>query len=151
MAAEARTLTGADVEELRRSPLFSEVGRKELARLAQTMSERTFPAGAAVTTEGEVGVGFFLIADGEASVTVAGKEAWKLGPGDHFGEIALIVEAARTASVTADTELRCYAMSSWEFRKLAETNAAFSWKLLQSMAHRLLKLEQLQLGQESNP
>jgi CRP-like cAMP-binding protein len=133
------------IEHLRRSPLFAELGRRELERLAATMSERTFPAGTAVTTEGEVGVGFFLIAEGEAAVAVGGTEAWKLGPGDHFGEIALIVEAARTASVTAETELRCYAMSSWEFRKLAETNAAFSWKLLQAMAHRLLKLEQLQL------
>jgi CRP/FNR family transcriptional regulator, cyclic AMP receptor protein len=138
-------LTGADPEELRLSPLFAELSRKDLRRLALTMSERPFSAGTAVTTEGEVGVGFFLIVEGEASVTVGGKEAWRLGPGDHFGEIALIVEGARTASVTAETELRCYAMSSWEFRKLAETNAAFSWKLLQAMARRLLKLEQLQL------
>jgi CRP/FNR family cyclic AMP-dependent transcriptional regulator len=136
-------LTDARIEELRRSPLFAELSRRELGRLAPAMSERTFPAGSAVTTEGEVGVGFFLIADGEATVSVGGKEAWRLGPGDHFGEIALIVEGARTASVTAETELRCHAMSSWDFRKLAETNAAFSWRLLQAMAHRLLKLEQL--------
>jgi CRP/FNR family transcriptional regulator, cyclic AMP receptor protein len=136
-------LTDARTEELRRSPLFAELSRRELGRLAPAMSERTFPAGTAVTTEGEVGVGFFLIAEGEATVSVGGKEAWRLGPGDHFGEIALIVEGARTASVTAETDLRCHAMSSWEFRRLAETNAAFSWRLLQAMAHRLLKLEQL--------
>jgi CRP-like cAMP-binding protein len=144
-------LSGADVEALRRSPLFAELGRRDLGRLAGTMSERTFPAGSAVTTEGEVGVGFFLIVEGEAAVEVSGKEAWRLGPGDHFGEIALIVEGARTASVTAETDLRCYAMSSWEFRKLAETNAAFSWRLLQAMAHRLLKLERLQVSQPPNP
>jgi CRP-like cAMP-binding protein len=142
---KAGALADLRIEQLRRSPLFAELGRKELGRLAQTMSERTFPAGTEVTTEGEVGVGFFLIARGEATVTVGGKAAWKLGPGDHFGEIALIVEAARTASVTAETELHCFGMSSWEFRKLAETNAAFSWTLLQAMAHRLLKLEQLQV------
>lgn len=138
-------MTDARTEELRRSPLFAELSRREIGRLAAAMSERTFPAGTEVTTEGEVGVGFFLIAQGEAIVSVGGKEAWRLGPGDHFGEIALIVEGARTASVTAETELRCHAMSSWEFRRLAETNAAFSWRLLQSMARRLLKLERLQL------
>lgn len=138
-------MTDRRTEHLRRSPLFAELSGRELGRLAKTMSERTFPAGTAVTTEGEVGVGFFLIAEGEATVSVGGKEAWRLRRGDHFGEIALIVEGARTASVTAETELRCYALSSWEFRKLAENNAAFSWKLLQATAHRLLKLEQLQL------
>lgn len=138
-------MTDARAEHLRRSPLFAGLGARELRRLSEAMSERTFPAGMPVTTEGEVGVGFFVIAEGEATVSVGGKEAWGLHPGDHFGEIALIVEGARTASVTADTELRCYALSSWEFRKLAETNAAFSWRLLQSMARRLLKLEQLQL------
>jgi CRP-like cAMP-binding protein len=142
-------VTDLRVEHLQRSPLFSELSRRELGRLARTMSERTFPAGTAVTTEGDVGVGFFVIEQGEATVTVSGKQAWKLGPGDHFGEIALIAETARTASITAETELRCYGMSSWEFRKLAETNAAFSWKLLQAMARRLLKLEQLQLEQSA--
>jgi CRP-like cAMP-binding protein len=142
-------VTELRVEHLRRSPLFSELSRRELGRLARTMSERTFPAGTAVTTEGEVGVGFFIIEQGEATVTVGSKEAWKLGPGDHFGEIALIVETARTATVTAETELRCYAMSSWEFRKLVETNAAFSWKVLQAMAKRLLKLEQVRLEQSA--
>jgi CRP-like cAMP-binding protein len=142
-------VTDLRVEHLQRSPLFSELSRRELGRLARTMSERTFPAGTAVTAEGEVGVGFFVIEQGEATVTVSGKQAWKLGPGDHFGEIALIAETARTASITAETELRCYGMSSWEFRKLAETNAAFSWKLLQAMARRLLKLEQLQLEQSA--
>jgi CRP-like cAMP-binding protein len=134
-------------EALRRSPLFSELGRRELGRVAAAMSERTFPAGTAIATEGEVGVGFFIIEEGQASVVVGGDEVRKMGPGDHFGEIALVVETPRTATVTAETDLRCYGMTSWEFRKLVETNAAVSWKVLVSMAHRLLKLERLRLEQ----
>lgn len=135
------------VESLQRSPLFSELSRRELGRVARTMSERTFPPGTVVSSEGEVGVGFFIISEGEASVVVGGEEVRRLGPGEHFGEIALIVESARTATVTAETELRCHVMASWEFRKLVESNAAVAWKVLQAMAHRLLRLERGRLGE----
>ena len=73
----------------------------------------------------------------EASVTVRGGERDKLGPGDYFGEIALIDEGARSATVTADSELRCYGLTSWEFRPLVEGNAGIAWKLLETMAKRL--------------
>ena len=74
---------------------------------------------------------------GEASVSVHGHGRDKLGPGDYFGEIALIDEGGRSATVTADSELRCYGLTSWEFRPLVEGNAAIAWKLLETMAKRL--------------
>jgi CRP-like cAMP-binding protein len=134
-------MSDLSIDTLLRSPLFAELGRRELGRIARGMSERTFPAGTAIATEGEIGVGFFVIEKGEARVSIGGTELRRLGPGDHFGEIALIVEAPRTATVTAETELRCYAMTSWDFRKLVESNASVSWKLLESMARRLIELE----------
>jgi len=122
------------VDLLKRVPLFSDLDRKELERVAASMKERTFSSGETVTTEGQGGVGFFVIEDGEATVTVGGEERRRLGPGDYFGEVALLNESARTATITADTELRCYGLTSWEFRPLVETHGSIAWKLLQAMS-----------------
>src|SRR3954466_4538097 len=135
-------MADARVEALRGFELFETLGRRELQRIADGLSERTFPAGTAVAREGEVGVGFFLIDAGNATVTIGGREIGRLGPGDHFGEISLILDTPRTATVTADTDLRCWGMRSWEFRKLVETNAAISWKVLESTALKLRAAQQ---------
>ena len=127
----------APVELLQRVPLFADFERGELQRLARTFKERTFDAGSTVADEGRTGAGFFVIESGEATVSVHGSERGKLGPGDYFGEIALIDEGARSATVTADSELRCYGLTSWEFRPLVESNASIAWKLLETMAKRL--------------
>ena len=132
----------APIELLQRVPLFSGLERQHLEMLARSFKDRTFPPGHEVAREGGGGVGFFVIESGEATVSVGGQERRKFGPGDYFGEIALIDEGARSATVTADTELRCYGMTSWEFRPLVETNASISWHLLQTMARRLRAAEQ---------
>jgi CRP/FNR family cyclic AMP-dependent transcriptional regulator len=119
---------------LERVPIFSDLDRKELERIAASMKQRTFDAGDEITTEGQGGVGFFVIEDGEARVTIAGQERRRLGPGDYFGEVALLNESARTATVTAETDLRCYGLTSWEFRPLVETHGSIAWKLLQAMS-----------------
>jgi CRP/FNR family cyclic AMP-dependent transcriptional regulator len=119
---------------LKRVPIFSDLDRKELERIASSMKQRIFNAGDTVTSEGKTGVGFFVIEDGEATVTVGGDERRRLGPGDYFGEVALLNESARTATITADTELRCYGLTSWEFRPLVETHGSIAWKLLQAMS-----------------
>lgn len=135
-------MASLSAEDLRRAPIFAELGRRELGRVARLMSERSFPAGAAVATEGEQGVGFFIVESGEATMTAVGREITKLGPGDHFGELSLILETPRTVTVTAETELHCYVMTSWDFRKLVETNAAVCWCVLQGVARRLLDLQE---------
>src|ERR671925_280748 len=119
---------------LQRVPIFSDLERKEIERIAASMKERTFRAGEAVTTEGQSGVGFFVIEDGAAKVTIGGQERRRLGPGDYFGEVALLNESARTATITAETDLRCYGLTSWEFRPLVETHGSIAWKLLQAMS-----------------
>lgn len=122
------------IDLLRRVPLFADLEQRDLQQLAQSLKERTFSPGNTIATEGEGGVGFFIIEDGRATVTVGGQERGSLGPGDHFGEIALIAGSDRTATVKADTELRCLGMTFWEFRPLVESNGAIAWKLLQSLA-----------------
>jgi CRP-like cAMP-binding protein len=121
-------------ELLRRVPLFSDLDRKELESVASSMKERTFDSGATVAKEGQSGVGFFVIEEGQAKVTVGGEERRTLGPGDYFGEIALISQGARTATITADTELKTYGMTFWDFRPLVENNSSIAWKLLQALA-----------------
>jgi CRP-like cAMP-binding protein len=132
----------APVELLKKLPLFSDLEGRELQTLAQSFKERTFEAGHNVATEGSGGVGFFVIGEGEAAVTVHGDERATLGPGQYFGEVALIDEGSRTATIVAKTDLTCYGLTSWEFRPLVESNGRIAWKLLQTLARRLRESEQ---------
>ena len=127
---------------LQRVPLFSGLSRKEVDSIARSLHTRTFAAGDAIAREGESGVGFFVIAEGEATVTIGGREVGRLHPGDYFGEIALVADTDRTATVTADTELRCYGLTRWEFRPLVETNAQIAWKMLEAVAKKIREVEQ---------
>jgi CRP-like cAMP-binding protein len=126
------------VEHLQRVPLLSGLGKKDLERLAEALRERTFPAGHAVTEEGKSGVGFFVIESGEATVTRNGQEIRKLGPGDYFGEIALITpEGTRSATIVADTELKCHGLTPWDFKAIVEAQPTLAWSMLETLATRL--------------
>jgi CRP-like cAMP-binding protein len=123
------------VDELRRVRLFAGLSQRQLRQLARLAKERRYRPGVTVVEEGTMsGVGFFIVADGEASVSVDGEEVARIGPGDHFGELALISEDARTATVTAVTPLRCHVIAFWDFRRFAKDNPDVSWKLLQHLA-----------------
>jgi CRP/FNR family transcriptional regulator, cyclic AMP receptor protein len=135
-------MAGAPTELIKRVPLFSELDERELKAVAGSMVERIFPAGEAVTTEGKSGVGFFVVVDGTATVGIGGSELRKLGPGDYFGEVALVADVKRTATIVADTDLHCFGMTPWEFRPLVQAQASIAWKLLQTLAHRLAEAEQ---------
>ena len=115
-------------------PLFDGLTRQERSSIASSMKSRTLAPDETIAVEGEQGVGFFVIETGKARVTVGGEDRRTLGPGDHFGEIALISRAARSATVTAETEMRCWGITSWEFRPIVQDNASVAWSLLESMA-----------------
>ena len=132
----------APTELLQRVPLFSDLDRKELESLARTFKERNVSAGDTVVSEDSGAAGFFVIEDGTAKVSVHGQERGTLGPGDYFGEIALIDEGQRTATVTATTDLVCHGLTYWEFRPLVQENGAIGWKILQSMAKMLRDAQQ---------
>jgi CRP-like cAMP-binding protein len=132
---EDRGMSTNVIDALARVPLLSGLDRKQLEKLAKDFSERTFPAGSVVVKEGEErGIGFFVVADGEAVASVAGSEVARLGPGSHFGEIALISDRVRTASVTTVTDLHCYVMTLWDFRSFVQGDAEVAWKLLEQLA-----------------
>jgi CRP/FNR family transcriptional regulator, cyclic AMP receptor protein len=130
-------MAGAPTDLLERVPLFSDLEHKELEQIAGSMKQRTFGSGDTVAAEGEQGVGFFVIESGIATVSVGGEERRTLKPGDYFGEVALIAGGDRTATVTADSELVCWGLTSWAFRPLVEENASIAWKLLEAMAKML--------------
>ena len=130
-------MSGVDLDVLGRVELFAGLKGKHLKRVAESMTARTFALGDEVTKEGEVSVGFYVIEQGTAIVTMHGDQVGELGPGDFFGEISLIAETPRAATITAETELRCYAMTSWDFRSLVEGNGEIAWAILASTARKL--------------
>lgn len=129
-------MAGAPIEVLKRVPLFADLDRRELEQVARLFKERRFPQGETVMKEGLGGAAFFVIESGEATVTVRGDERARLTAGDYFGEVALIDEGARTATVTAATDLACYGLTLWEFSPLVRENGEIGWKLLQALAAR---------------
>ena len=132
-----RAVATPSIDVLQRVPLFAGLERKELESIAASMRERTFPAGDTVTQEGAGGAGFFVVENGEAEVTVHGEPRGSIGPGDYFGEIALLTGSDRTATITAVGDMVCWGMTPWDFRPLVESNSTIAWKLLTAMADKL--------------
>lgn len=131
----------APIEVLRQVPLFTDLDDAQLERLAGHFRERTFPEGATIVEEGATGTSFFVIADGDVNVSIAGDVKATLGNGDFFGEMAVIDEGVRSASVIAATDVRSFFLAPWEFRPFVEENPAVAWKLLQSLARRLRSVQ----------
>lgn len=130
-------MPGLDPSLLRGVHLFEDVSDDELATLANDFVARDFPAGAELATEGQGGLNFFIVESGEATVDVSGEQVGTLGPGAAFGEVALVDKSARTATITASTDMRTYALPIWSFRSFVETRPQVAWKLLELLAERL--------------
>lgn len=128
-------------EVLAKVPLFSMVSQKDLERLARDAHERTFAAGTVLTEEEEFGSIFTVIVDGEATVSVHGTPTRTLKAGDFFGEMALIDRAPRSATVTADTDLRCLMLTQPVFRPFAFAHPETMWALLEIMVKRVRDVE----------
>jgi pyruvate,water dikinase len=129
------------VAAIQRVQLFADMDRKQAEQIARLLKVRPFGKGETVILEGSGGAAFFLIDSGEATVSCKGVQIGTLGPGDYFGEIALIDGGPRSATVTAATDLVCYGLTFWEFRPLLERNSVIAWKLLQALAKRLRAVE----------
>jgi Pyruvate phosphate dikinase, AMP/ATP-binding domain/Cyclic nucleotide-binding domain len=134
---------GAPVDVVRNVHLFSELDRKEVAAIAALFKKRSFPKGETVIKEGSGGAAFYLIESGDVTVTIGGVLRATLGPGDYFGEVALIDEGVRIATVKAVDDLVCWGLTVWELRPLVQTNGVIGWKLLQTLAKDLREAEQV--------
>jgi hypothetical protein len=125
------------VASLQRVELFAGMDRRQSEQIARLLKERRFAKGETVIMEGSGGAAFFIIASGEAMVSSKGINRATLGPGQYFGEVALIDGGPRSATVTAATDLVCYGLTFWEFRPLVERNGTIGWRLLQALAKQL--------------
>jgi CRP-like cAMP-binding protein len=130
------------IERIRSVPLFSDFGDKELQRVAAIAKEVKFPAGKVIAKQGESGVGFHMITDGEATVSVDGVEHARLGPGTYFGEISLIDGGQRSATVSAATDLKTVSLTSWDFNVLLDQFPELARGLLIQLCRRLRDVEQ---------
>jgi len=128
---------GAPVETLKRVPLFTELDRRELEQIARLFKERRFSEGEVVVRQDSGGAAFYLIESGEAAVSIDGVQRSILHQGDYFGEIALIDEGPRAATITALSDLVCFGLTFWDFRPLVQQSGPIGWKLLEAMVKKL--------------
>ena len=125
------------VEHLGGVPIFEGCSKKELQTIARQVREISHDEGYVIATEGDPGAGLFVIADGEADVTIGGKKVNHLEKGDFFGEMALLDGGPRTATVTATTPITLYALTEWVFRGLLAEHPSIAMRTLETMASRL--------------
>jgi len=126
------------VDALARAPLFGELSRNELGELAKASEDLEVEEGKALTREGDLGREFFVIVEGDVSVTKDGAEIRRLAPGDFFGEIALVYESPRrTATVTAVSPLRFFVLTRQSFRSLLEKQPEIEEKVMAALEERL--------------
>ena len=116
-------MRGAPVEALQRVPLFADLSKREVQKIARLFKKRRFSKGETIVKEGSGGAAFFVIESGEVAVFIGGKQRTTLKSGDYFGEIALIDEGTRMATITASSELVCYGLTYWDFRPFVERTA----------------------------
>jgi CRP-like cAMP-binding protein len=127
----------AGVEKLKAVPMFSGLSQKTLSRLFDQASIVNHEAGHTIVKQGSGGVGFHLILDGEVKVVRGGKTINRLGPGKFFGEMTLIDDQPRSATVVAETPVESLTLSSWEFKPMVKNNPEMAWKLLVHLTGRL--------------
>lgn len=124
-------------EQLKKVPLFEGVPDADLRRIADGAKERRFDAGSAIVSAGEPGHGFYLIIDGRVEVKRGNRTIATLGPGEYFGELALIRETPRTATVVAKDPTTCLALTRWDFKGIVVSNPSIAIRLLETVANRL--------------
>jgi CRP-like cAMP-binding protein len=135
----------ARVARLRSVPLFAGCSDKELAFIASRVDDVDLPAGKVLTEKGKSGGDFFIILQGQAEVDAdQGKRT--LGPGDFFGEIALIDDGPRTATVKAVTPMRCLVLGHEQFRDVLHQNGEIAVKILRAVTERLRAATRLPTG-----
>ena len=138
-------MADARIDRLRSVPLFSACSDKELAFIASRADEVDLPAGKVLTEKGKSGGDFFIILEGTAEVE-SDKGKRTLGPGDFFGEIALIDNGPRTATVKAATPLRCLVLGHSQFRDVLHQNGEIAVKILRAVTERLRAATNLSTG-----
>jgi CRP/FNR family transcriptional regulator, cyclic AMP receptor protein len=130
------------VKSLRQAPLFEGLSKKELTDLARRSEDMELDSGTVLCREGDIGQEFFVIVEGEVEVKRKGKRLGTRGAGDFIGEIALLEEVERTATVTAKTPLRVFVLTRTGFKRMVEEHPGVELKVLRTLARRVAMLSQ---------
>lgn len=130
------------VRFLKNTPLFAQFTEAELQALLGVAKEREFEAGKTIVREGDSGVGFYLILNGQVEVRKGQKMLAKLGAGQFFGEMALVLDTPRTADVVALEKTKCLLLTRWDLRALISSYPDIAMKIQSELANRLLKTNQ---------
>ena len=130
------------MDQLAHVPLFKDLDKKGLERLVRIARIRNYKAGENIVKEGDEGVGFFMIANGSVDVTKSGQKLATLHAGEFFGEMALLDNYWRAATVTAIGDTECIAMSRWDFNAELRANPDIAMEMLSLMSRRLREVEQ---------
>jgi len=129
------------IDALKQVPLFEGLSKKELSRVAQGTEDLELAADTVLCREGGLAREFFVLVEGNVEVTQGGKHVATLGAGDFLGEVALINHSPRTATVTATTTLRCFVLTSGEFRRALDDNRSIERKVMEALAARVTTLD----------
>jgi CRP-like cAMP-binding protein len=127
----------AKVELMRRVPLFSHCSKRELASIASIADEIDLPEGRVLIREGDRGREFFVLLQGTAEVSKGGRRRATMKEGDFFGEIALVSDVPRTATVTTTSPVRTLVVTDRGFRGLLERSPDIQLKVLKALAERV--------------
>jgi len=127
----------AVIAMLEKNPLWAGLDRKDLKAIVKASEERKFETGDVILGKGEGGVGFYLIVDGSVEVKSDSDILAKLGPGQFFGEMAVLDNQPRSADVVAAEPSRCFIVSEWSFKALISQNPKIALKMLQELVRRL--------------
>ncbi len=130
------------LEKLRNVPLFHGLKESELNRILEIGKEVHHDVGKPVVEQSESGVGFHLILEGDASVTVGGREVGVSGPGTYFGEMSILDGKPRSASVVPVTELVTFSIPAWNFNELLDRNPTIARALLVELSARIRRLDE---------
>ena len=130
------------VDALRTAPLFEGLSKKELAELAQRAEDMELEPGTVLCREGEIGHEFFVIIEGEVEVERKGQSLGTRGAGDFIGEIALLEEVERTATVTAKTPVRVMVLTRTAFKRMVEQHPNVELKVLRTLGRRVAALSE---------
>lgn len=127
----------AKVELLSDVPLFATCSKRDLGRIAALVDEIDVPEGRIITRQGDPGLECFVIADGQATATLRGRRAASLGPGDVVGEISLLDQGPRSATVTARTDMHLLVLTSRNFSSLINRFPVVARRIMAGLAGRL--------------
>lgn len=129
------------VVEVKSAKLFQGLPDSEIRSVEKQMKSVSHPAGHEITVRGEGGVGFMIITEGTVSVSTIQGKTRKLGPGDSFGEMALLDHEGRSATITADTEVTLATIPEWNFKPFLKEHPEVAYRLLQTLSRRVRQAE----------